>query len=79
MLVNIAGGFSWEPLETDKLETWAAMHAANLMTAANVTQFALAELKSAPQGRIVNLGAAAALKAAAGMGPYAASKAGVHR
>jgi len=30
-------------------------------------------------GRIVNVGALAALKAGAGMGPYAASKSGVHR
>jgi NAD(P)-dependent dehydrogenase (short-subunit alcohol dehydrogenase family) len=79
VLINIAGGFSWEPLETDNLATWAAMLAANLMTAANVTQLALPELKAAAHGRILNIGAAAALKAGAGMGPYAASKAGVHR
>ena len=30
-------------------------------------------------GRIVNVGAMGALQAGAGMGPYAASKAGVHR
>lgn len=79
VLVNVAGGFSWETLESDNLATWAAMHAANLATTANVIQLALPGLKSASHGRIVNVGAAAALKAEAGMGPYAASKAGVHR
>jgi NAD(P)-dependent dehydrogenase (short-subunit alcohol dehydrogenase family) len=48
----------------------------NVRTAVNATRAALPRLK-APGGRIVNIGAAGALKAAAGMGPYAAAKAGV--
>src|SRR5258708_39939511 len=36
-------------------------------------------LNGPPAGRMVNVGARAAEKATAGMGPYAASKAAVHR
>ena len=39
---------------------------------------ALDALKASPEGRIVNVGSAAALKAGAGMGAYGASKAAVH-
>jgi len=51
----------------------------NLTTALNASRAALPHLKTSPEGRIVNVGANGALKAAAGMGAYAASKAGVHR
>jgi NAD(P)-dependent dehydrogenase (short-subunit alcohol dehydrogenase family) len=36
-------------------------------------------LQASSAGRIVNIGAMGALQASSGMGPYAASKAGVHR
>ena len=36
-------------------------------------------MQASTAGRIVNIGAMGALQAGAGMGPYAASKAGVHR
>jgi NAD(P)-dependent dehydrogenase (short-subunit alcohol dehydrogenase family) len=55
------------------------MHAMNLLTAVNTSRAALPHLVESGAGRIVNVGAAGAVKAAAGMGPYAASKAGVHR
>jgi len=48
-------------------------------TAANASRAALKLLRASPAGRIVNIGAAGAVKAAAGMGAYAAAKAGVHR
>ena len=50
----------------------------NLATALSMTRAALPHLKSA-KGAIVNVGANAAAKAAAGMGAYTASKAGVHK
>lgn len=75
-LVNVAGGFRWEPLAEGALATWDLMFNINVRTAVNATRAALPRLK-APGGRIVNIGAAGALKAAAGMGPYAAAKAGV--
>ena len=55
------------------------MFALNLKTTLNASQAALPYLVASGAGRIVNVGALAALKAGAGMGPYAASKSGVHR
>ncbi len=79
VLVNVAGGFTWETLEGGSIGTWARMQSMNLITAATITQLALPSLKASSAGRIVNIGAGAAIKAAAGMGSYAASKSGVHR
>ncbi|WP_067736421.1 SDR family NAD(P)-dependent oxidoreductase [Novosphingobium naphthalenivorans] len=79
ILVNVAGGFIWETLEGGSIGSWAKMHTMNLMTAATITQLALPELKKSAAGRIVNIGAGAAVKAGMGMGAYAASKSGVHR
>ena len=79
VLVNVAGGFTWETLEGGSIESWARMQSMNLMTAATITQLALPELRKSSAGRIVNIGAGAAIKAGMGMGAYAASKSGVHR
>ncbi|TPW04110.1 MAG: short-chain dehydrogenase/reductase SDR [bacterium] len=77
-LLNIAGGFVWQTTD-DADPAWAKMFALNLTTALNASRAALPHLKASSEGRIVNVGANAALKSAAGMGAYAASKAGVHR
>jgi NAD(P)-dependent dehydrogenase (short-subunit alcohol dehydrogenase family) len=77
-LLNIAGGFVWQTTD-DAEPAWDRMFALNLKTALNASRAALPDLKRSPEGRIVNVGANAALKCAAGMGAYAASKAGVHR
>ncbi|MDE8652585.1 SDR family NAD(P)-dependent oxidoreductase [Novosphingobium album (ex Liu et al. 2023)] len=79
VLVNVAGGFTWETLEGGQISSWAKMQAINLMTAATITQIALPQIKQSAAGRIVNIGAGAAIKAGMGMGAYAASKSGVHR
>ena len=79
VLVNIAGGFAWETLDDGSIDTWAKMQSMNLMTAATITKLALPQLKQSSEGRIVNIGAGAAVKAGMGMGAYAASKSGVHR
>lgn len=78
-LVNIAGGFSWETVADGHLDTWDRLYRLNLRTALAASQAALPHLLAAGGGRIVNIGAAAAAKAATGMGAYAASKAGVAR
>jgi NAD(P)-dependent dehydrogenase (short-subunit alcohol dehydrogenase family) len=78
-LVNIAGGFSWEPLDGGSLETWDRMYTMNLRSAVQASQQALPWLKASPRGSIVNVGALASVKAGAGMGAYAASKSGVAR
>lgn len=79
VLVNIAGGFVWEALEAGASATWERMFCMNTLTAVAMCEAALPALKSGADGRIVNIGANAALKATAGMGAYAASKSGVHR
>lgn len=76
-LLNIAGGFVWQTVD-DAEPAWDRMHALNLTTALNASRAALGHLKGSPEGRIVNVGSAAALKAGAGMGAYGAAKAGVH-
>lgn len=77
-LLNIAGGFVWQTTD-DAAPAWDRMFALNLSTALNASRAALPWLKASDEGRIVNVGANAALKSAAGMGAYAASKSGVHR
>ena len=79
VLVNIAGGFKWETLADGRLETWQQMYAMNALSAVTMTKAALPELRRRAGARIVNIGAGAAIQAAAGMGSYAASKAAVHR
>jgi 3-oxoacyl-[acyl-carrier protein] reductase len=78
-LVNIAGGFTFETVADGDAAVWQRMYALNLLTALNASKAALAHLAASSQGRIVNVGAMGALQAGAGMGAYAASKAGVHR
>ena len=78
-LVNIAGGFAFETVGDGDIKTWHRMHALNLLTALNTSHAALPHLAASKAGRIVNIGAMGALQAGSGMGPYAASKAGVHR
>lgn len=78
-LVNVAGGFQWETLEGGSIETWDRLYSMNLRTAVIACKEVLPYLLQAPSGRIVNIGALASLKAGAGMGAYAASKAGVAR
>jgi NAD(P)-dependent dehydrogenase (short-subunit alcohol dehydrogenase family) len=78
-LINIAGGFKWQPIESGDAATWDSIFALNLKTALNASKAALPHLLESGAGRIVNVGAQSAVKAAAGMGPYAASKAAVHK
>jgi NAD(P)-dependent dehydrogenase (short-subunit alcohol dehydrogenase family) len=78
-LVNIAGGFTWETLEGGTLDTWDRMYTMNLRTAVAASRAALPWLKASPRGSIVNVSALGSVKAAAGMGAYAASKSGVAR
>jgi len=78
-LINIAGGFAFETVGDGDIATWQRMHALNVLTALNTSRAALPHLLSSKAGRIINIGAIGALQAGSGMGPYAASKAGVHR
>jgi NAD(P)-dependent dehydrogenase (short-subunit alcohol dehydrogenase family) len=79
VLINIAGGFAFETVGEGEAKTWQRMYALNVLTALNASRSALPHLAASGAGRIVNVGAMGALQAGAGMGAYAASKAGVHR
>jgi NAD(P)-dependent dehydrogenase (short-subunit alcohol dehydrogenase family) len=76
-LVNVAGGFQWQTVTGDAFDAWDRMYSMNLKTAVVATRAALPWLRARSAARIVNVGAMAALSATAGMGAYAASKAGV--
>ncbi|HKT74016.1 MAG TPA: SDR family NAD(P)-dependent oxidoreductase [Steroidobacteraceae bacterium] len=79
VLINIAGTFRWQTVADGDAATWQLLFAINLQTAVNCCRAAIPHLAKSTGGRIVNIGANAALKAGSGMGAYAASKAGVHR
>jgi NAD(P)-dependent dehydrogenase (short-subunit alcohol dehydrogenase family) len=78
-LINIAGGFAFETTTEGDPKTWQRMYALNVLTALNASRSAIPHLAPSGAGRIVNIGAMGAIQAGAGMGPYAASKAGLHR
>lgn len=78
-LINVAGGFAFETVAEGDPKTWQRMYALNVTTTLNASRAAIPHLTASGAGRIVNVGALGALQAGAGMGPYAASKAGVHR
>ena len=77
-LLTAVGGFVWQTTE-GPLESWDRMHRMNLVTVLNACRAALPHLAKSTAGRIVNVGALGALQTGAGMGAYAASKAGVHK
>ena len=78
-LLNIAGGFVWQTLADGDAANWERMFRINTLTCANASRAALPHLVASGRGRIVNVGANGAVKAGAGFGAYAASKAGVHK
>ena len=78
-LVNIAGTFRFEKVADGGLETWDFLYNVNLRTAVAASKAALPFLVESTAASIVNIGAMGALKAGAGMGAYAASKAGIFK
>jgi len=78
-LINIAGAFRWQTVVDGDPAVWDSLFTINVKTALNTCRAAIPHLRASRAGRIVNIGAYAALKAGAGMGAYTASKAGVHR
>ena len=78
-VVNIAGAFRWETIAEGDPATWDMLFTVNVKTVLHACRASLPHLLDRPGSRIVNIGAGAAGKAAAGMGAYAASKAGVLR
>jgi NAD(P)-dependent dehydrogenase (short-subunit alcohol dehydrogenase family) len=79
VLVNVAGGFRWEKIADGDIATWDALYSTNLRSAVVASKSALPAMLERGAGRIINIGAGAAVKAGLGMGAYAASKSGVQR
>jgi len=79
ILINVAGGFTWETLSDSTMESWSRMFSMNAMTCLNMTKAALPQLRNRPNARIINIGSMSATSAAAGMATYAASKTAVHK
>lgn len=77
-LVNIAGGFAFQKLEDGDEAVWDKMFRINVRTAVCASQAALGHFAE-HGGAIVNVASAAAARGGAGMGAYAAAKAGVLR
>lgn len=77
-LVNIAGGFVWESVADGDPASWQRMFDINVLATLNASRAALNHFAQDPAS-IVNVGAAAALKAGTGMGAYTAAKSGVMR
>jgi NAD(P)-dependent dehydrogenase (short-subunit alcohol dehydrogenase family) len=80
VLCNLAGGFRMgEPVHETSDATWQLLFDLNARTVLDMARAVVPRMLAAGGGRIVNVGAYAALKGAANMGAYAASKAVVVR
>ena len=79
-LCNLAGGFRMDgSVHETGDDAWQAMHDVNVRTLLNAVRAVVPRMLEAGRGSVVNVGSATALKAAAAMAPYAASKAVVVR
>ena len=76
--LNIIGGFSMGNLVGDCRDEWSYMYNTNFMTTLNCCQQILPKMKRGGWGRIVNMGAQAAVNGMPLSGPYCTSKATVH-
>ena len=76
--LNIVGGFTMGNHVEEGHDDWNYMYNTNFMTTLNCCQQILPKMKQNGWGRIVNIGAQAALKGMPLTGPYCASKTAVH-
>ena len=80
VLANIAGGFTMgDEIADTSDETWDFMLNLNARTALNTCRAAVPGMVAQGSGKIVNIGARGALRGAAAMGAYIASKSVVIR
>ena len=80
VLANIAGGFAMgESVAETSDETWDFMFNLNALTLLNMVRAAVPGMRDRGAGRIINIGARAALRGAGAMGAYCASKSVVLR
>jgi len=76
--LNIVGGFTMGNHVEEGHDDWNYMYNTNFMTALNCCQQILPKMKQNGWGRIVNIGAQAAVKGMPLTGPYCTSKTAVH-
>ena len=80
VLCNIAGGFRMGPSVHETPDTdWDFLFDVNLRTLLNAVRAVVPHMLAGGGGKIINVGAAAALKGVAGMGAYCAAKSAVIR
>ncbi|WIM12856.1 SDR family NAD(P)-dependent oxidoreductase [Enhydrobacter sp.] len=80
VLCNIAGGFRMgEAVHETSDETWTFLFDLNVRTLLNTVRAAVPAMIEAGGGKVVNVGAAGALRGGATMGAYAAAKSVVIR
>ena len=80
VLCNVAGGFAMgTPVHATTEEDWSGMFNLNVRTLLNGVRAAVPGMLERRSGRIINIGAAAANKGEALMGPYLAAKSTVLR
>ncbi|MGJ7491399.1 SDR family NAD(P)-dependent oxidoreductase [Variovorax sp. ZT4R33] len=80
VLCNLAGGFRMgAPVHETTPETWDFLFDVNVRSVLHMSAAVVPAMLDGGGGRIVNVGAYAALRGGAGMGPYAASKAAIIR
>jgi NAD(P)-dependent dehydrogenase (short-subunit alcohol dehydrogenase family) len=80
VLCNIAGGFRMGPAAHETPDAdWNTLFDLNVRTVLHMARAVVPRMLSAGGGKIVNVGAASALKGAAQMAPYTASKSVVIR
>ena len=80
ILANIAGGFTMgDTVDETSDETWDFMFNLNARTVLNAARAAVPRMRARGSGKIVNIGARAALRGTGAMGAYCASKSVVLR
>jgi NAD(P)-dependent dehydrogenase (short-subunit alcohol dehydrogenase family) len=80
VLCNVAGGFTMgEPVHGTSPADWQRMQDLNVRTLLNAVQAVVPGMVARQRGKVVNVGAYAALQGSAAMGAYVAAKAEVLR
>lgn len=80
VLCNVAGGFDMgDAVHETSDATWDLMADLNVRTLIHASRAVVPHMIAAGSGRIVNVGAAAAIRGMAGMGTYCATKSAVIR
>jgi NAD(P)-dependent dehydrogenase (short-subunit alcohol dehydrogenase family) len=77
ILVNVVGGFAFSYVKDTDEKTWDLMMNLNLKSVFLCSKYVLPRMIEQNYGKIINISSRPALKGAAGVGAYSASKAGV--